>query len=57
MSLNMVSKKEASMRRSSWQRDGEKWKLIDFPFLGSEIIVDVDCFQDICSIKGKLLQS
>ena len=57
MSLNMVSKKEASMRRSSWQRDGEKRKLIDFPFLGSEIIVDVDCSQNICSIKGKLLQT
>ena len=28
---------------TSWQTEGEKWKLTDFTFLGSKITEDSDC--------------
>ena len=32
---------------TSWQTEGEKWKLTDFTFLGSKITEDSDCSYEI----------
>ena len=32
---------------TSWQTEGEKWKLTDFTFLGSKITGDSDCSYEI----------
>ena len=46
---------------TSWQTDGEKVETVaDFIFLGSKIIADGDCSQEIkdaCSLEEKLWQT
>ena len=40
---------------TSWQTEGEKWKLTDFTFLGSKITADGDCSYKIkrCLLHGR----
>ena len=48
----------ASSPITSWQTEGEKWKLTDFIFLGFKITEDSDMamnLKDVCSFKGKAM--
>ena len=48
---------KASGPITSWQIDGEKWKLTDFIFLGQKSLQMVTAalkLKDVCSLEGKL---
>ena len=49
------TKKMASSPITSWQVDGEKWKLTNFIFLGYKITAATK-LKDTCSLEEKLWQ-